>query len=127
MLTVVRKEGGAMSKEVILKTYTSGIRYYPVHIILQNAGDKDITNLVRDANDRWGYGVDSISRLPSEIKQLVKKYGGTNICISKSTDSFDKSIQSRVKMFRHGPCTLDGHVVKAVSDRIRCFTVTFSM
>ena len=116
-----------MSKEVILKTHTSGNYYYPIHIVLNNLGDGDITDLVRDANVKWGCGIKNISTLSREIRAVLKEFGATDVSILRSSNDFDLSVSRRVKKLPHGPCTFDGHVVKAVSDRIRCYKVSFKL
>ncbi len=116
-----------MSKEVILKTHTSGNFYYPVHIIFNNLGDGDITDLFRVAKEKWGYGIKNISTLSKEIKGVLKESGATDVSILRSVNDYDLTVSKRVKKFPHGPCTFDGHVINAVSDRIRCYNVSFKL
>ena len=89
-----------MSKEVILKTHTSGNYYYPIHIVLNNLGDGDITDLVRDANVKWGCGIKNISTLSREIRAVLKAFGATDVSILRSSTDYDLSVSRRVKNSR---------------------------
>ena len=126
MSTIILFGGVDMSTDqIILKTHKLGDFYYPIHIVLKNSGDADISELYEEIRSRWGRGVKDVSKLPQELKKLLEKNGASKIKVLKSKNDFDLSVSKRVKKIRRGPFSLDGHIVTGVSDRIRRFQVDF--